>query len=122
MTKAELIERNRRFVTSVLSMLETLPHNRMYDALVRQLVRSATSIGANYRAACRAKSTADFLNKLKIVEEEADETCYFLDLLVTLRGESSKQLLEPLYREANELVAIYVASIKATRSRLSRTS
>lgn len=122
MTKAELIERNRRFVISVLAALESLPSNRMYDALVRQLVRSVTSIGANYRAACRAKSTADFLNKLKIVEEEADETCYFLDLLITLRGENSKQDFVGLYKEANELVAIYVASIKTTRSRLNQKS
>lgn len=122
MTKAELIERNRRFVISVLAALETLPHNRMYDALVRQLVRCVTSVGANYRAACRAKSTADFLNKLKIVEEEADETCYFLDLLMTLTGDKGRQTLEGLYKEANELVAIYVASIKTTRSRVGTKS
>ena len=122
MTKAELIERNRRFVISVLAALETLPHNRMYDALVRQLVRCVTSVGANYRAACRAKTTADFLNKLKIVEEEADETCYFLDLLMTLTGNKGRQTLEGLYKEANELVAIYVASIKTTRNRVGAKS
>jgi four helix bundle protein len=93
MTKEELISRNKKFALEVLKIVDTLPSNRVYDALVRQLVRSSTSVGANYRAACRAKSTADFINKLKIVEEEIDESSYFIDLLLNIdKGENKERL------------------------------
>lgn len=115
MTKEELIERDKKFVIQVLRTLEVLPKDRIYDALVRQLVRSSTSIGANYRAACRAKSTADFVNKLKIVEEEADETVYFLEIIYAIDNGEHKERIELLIKEANELVSIYVASLKTMR-------
>jgi four helix bundle protein len=118
MTKAELITRNRKFAIDVLTTIELLPSNRIYDALVRQLVRSSTSVGANYRAACRAKSTKNFVNKLKIVEEEADESSYFLDLLQELDKGKNKERLNSLLGESNELVAIYVASLKTMREKL----
>ncbi|HWA34430.1 MAG TPA: four helix bundle protein [Cyclobacteriaceae bacterium] len=117
MTKEDLIERNKKFVKEVLNMCDVLASNRVYDALVRQLVRSSTSVGANYRAACRGKSTADFINKLKIVEEEADESSYFLDLLADLDSGKNKDKLKVLLKESNELVAIYVASIKTMRAK-----
>jgi four helix bundle protein len=85
---------------------------------VRQLVRSSTSVGANYRAACRAKSTADFINKLKIVEEEIDESSYFIDLLLEIDKGENKERLNMILTEANQLVAIYVASIKTMRIKL----
>ena len=116
MNKEELIKRNKRFVIEVLQLIELLPSNRVYDAIVRQLVRSSTSIGANYRAACRAKSTADFINKLKIVEEEVDETEYFLDVLLEIDKGKFKERIEPLLKEVKELVAIYVASLKTVRA------
>lgn len=119
MTKEELIERNRKFVIEVLATIELLPSNRIYDALVRQLVRSSTSVGANYRAACRAKSTKDFINKLKIVEEEADESSYFLDVLREIDKGKNKKKLSDLLVESNQLVAIYVASLKTMRGKLS---
>ncbi len=98
--------------------IELLPSNRVYDALVRQLVRSSTSVGANYRAACRAKSTKDFINKLKIVEEEADESSYFLDLLREIDKGKNKEKLGSLLEESNQLVSIYVASLKTMREKL----
>ena len=79
-----------------------------------QALRSATSVGANYRAACRARSTAEFLAKMGIVEEEADETCYWLDLLGDA-GIVKAELLSPLRTESDEIVAMVVASIKTAR-------
>jgi four helix bundle protein len=118
MTKEELILRNKKFALDVLRIVNVLPSNRVYDALVRQLVRSSTSVGANYRAACRAKSTADFVNKLKIVEEEIDESSYFIDLLMEIDNGENKEKLNMILIEANQLVSIYVASIKTMRLKL----
>lgn len=102
----------------VLTTADTLPSNRIYDSLVRQIVRSSSSVGANYRAACRAKSTADFINKLKIVEEEADETSFFLDLLHDLDSGKNIEKLNQLLIESNELVSIYSASIITMKKKL----
>jgi four helix bundle protein len=118
MTKEELVARNKSFALEVLRIVNVLPSNRVYDALVRQLVRSSTSVGANYRAACRAKSTADFINKLKTVEEEIDESSYFIDLLLEIDKGENKERLNMILTEANQLVAIYVASIKTMRIKL----
>jgi four helix bundle protein len=117
MTKQELIARNRKFAIEVLLTIDLLPSNRIYDALSRQLVRSSTSVGANYRAACRAKSTRDFVNKLKIVEEEVDESS-FLDLLSEIDKGKNKEKLGSLLNEANQLTSIYVASLKTMRQKL----
>ncbi len=86
--------------------------------LGRQLLRSGSSVGANYRAACRAKSSSDFIHKLKIVEEECDETIYWMELLVAA-GCLPQRRLESLLREADELLAIVVSSIKTVRARQS---
>ena len=118
MTKEELISRNKKFAIEVLKIVSLLPSNRVHDALVRQLVRSSTSVGANYRAACRAKSTADFINKLKIVEEEADESSYFLDLLSEIDIGKNKEGLNSLLAESNQLVSIYVSSLKTMREKV----
>jgi four helix bundle protein len=117
MTREELIARNRKFAVSVLKLIEILPTNRTYDALARQLVRCATSVGANYRAACRGKSHADFLNKIKIVEEEADESLYFLDLIMEVENGKYKSVIQPIFDEANQLVSIYVATLKTLRNK-----
>ncbi len=98
--------------------MELLPNNRMYDGLVRQLVRCSSSVGANYRAACRAKSTADFINKLKIVEEEADETSYWLDLLESMDNGKNKEMIQVLLKESNELVSIYSASLITIKNKV----
>ena len=82
-----------------------------------QLIDSSSSVAANYRAVCRGKSTKDFINKLKIVQEEADESCFWLEFIDDLNVHPDKEELHKLYREANELTAIFTASIKtATRN------
>jgi len=101
--------------------MELLPSNRMYDGVIRQLVRSSSSVGANYRAACRAKSTADFINKLKIVEEEADETSYWLDLLESMDNGKNKESIQGLLKESNELVSIYSASLITIKNKVSNS-
>lgn len=106
-----MIKRQRQYVLNILRMIEELPSGYTYGVIGRQLTRCSTSVGANYRAACRAKSSADFINKLKIVEEEADECLYFMDLLTELNG-TNLQLLKELMKEGDEILAIVVASIK----------
>ncbi len=81
MDEKEFKQRTKKLALRIMSLVETLPNTRSADVLSRQIIRSATSIGANYRAACRAKSASDMITKLKIVEEEADETIYWLELL-----------------------------------------
>jgi four helix bundle protein len=110
-----LKDRTKTFAISVLKYLEKLPYKNPYIAINNQLTRCSMSVGANYRAASRAKSTADFINKLKIVEEECDETMYFLEILMTLIP-NDKTELEIIYKEANELLSITVASIKTVRN------
>ena len=85
---------------------------------MNQLIRSSSSVGANYRAANRAKSDKDFINKLKIVEEETDESMYWLELFIEISEVNHKEI-NRLILEANELLAITVASIKTTRKRIS---
>ena len=97
-------------------MVETLPRNRTAEVLGRQLLRAGTSVGANHRAACRGKSTSDVVAKLSIVEEEADESIYRIELLVEA-GLVAPNGADVLKKAANELLAMKVASIKTLRSR-----
>ena len=107
-------ERTKKFGLAVIRLTDSLPKTRSADIIARQIIRSATSVGANYRAACRAKSTPDMINKLKIVEEEADEALYWLELL---QETSPSPEILVLAREGNELLAMTVASLKTLRSR-----
>ena len=91
-----------------------LSENRIGRIIGNQLLRSGTSVGANYRAACCSKSARDFINKLKIVEEEADETTYWLELLEE-SGLKSSEDLKQIKSEAHELISIFVAAIKTTK-------
>jgi four helix bundle protein len=97
-------------------LVESLPRKAAPDILGKQLLRSATSVGANYRAACRAKSIADMINKLSIVKEEADESLYWLELLAEADFVKEARLLE-LKKDFDEVVAMIVASIKTLRSK-----
>ena len=101
----------------MVDLLGVLPKTMVNSVFARQLLRCASSVGANYRAACRAKSNADFINKLKIVEEEADESIYFLELIEYVDNGSNKRQIEKLLIEANELLSIFVASIKTIKSK-----
>jgi four helix bundle protein len=118
MNEAVFKQRTKRFALDSIILIQGLPRTNIADVIGRQLLRSATSIGANYRAACRAKSPADMLNKLKIVEEEGDESVYWLELLAE-SGIMSDEATELLRREGNEIVAMIVASIKTIRTRSS---
>ncbi len=120
MTKDELKQRTRRFALDVMRLVDSLARTRATEVLGRQLLRSGTSVGANYRAACRAKSLADFISKMGIVEEEADESIYWIELLVE-SGSVPADGVEALLQEANELLAITVASIKTARLAKQRT-
>jgi four helix bundle protein len=100
-------------------LIQDLPVNRINFRYCDQLVRCFSSPGANYRAACRAKSTRDFINKLKIVEEELDESIYFLELLQYFNPKFEKRFV-PIIKEADELLAITVASLKTSREKLNR--
>ena len=114
MGNIDLKERTKSFALMVIKMVEALPNGRTADILGRQLLGAGTSVGANYRAACRAKSTADFISKLGIVEEEADETIYWMELLIEA-GLVRKDDLAPLLDEADQILAITVSSIKTAR-------
>jgi four helix bundle protein len=114
MEKSTFKERTKIFALKIIKVVETLPRGRTADILARQLLRSGTSFGANYRSACRAKSTADFISKMGIVEEETDETMYWMELLVEcglVRKDDVTQLLD----EANQILAITISSIKTAR-------
>ncbi len=108
--------RTRQLALQVIALVSSLPACKAADVLGKQLLRSGTSIGADYRAACRGRSAADVLNKLGIVEEEADETIYWMELLLESNLISAAQA-QPLLRETNEITAMTVASIKTLRSR-----
>ena len=116
LNKDELKARTKRFALDVMRQVECLPKDRTADILKRQLMRSGTSVGANYRSACRAKSTADCIAKLGIVEEEADETLFWLELLIESKL-IQKENVESLVKEANEILAITVSSIKTAKLR-----
>jgi four helix bundle protein len=118
-SKAELLVRTKSFSLRILRLVDHLPRTMSGRALGSQLVRCGTSIGANYRAACRSRSRAEFAAKLGIVAEEADETVYWLELLRDADLLSEAKLSE-LLREANELTAIFTAG-RRTSSR-SQTS
>ena len=120
-TEDEFKERTKTIALRVIRLVEALPSSGAAGVIGRQLLRSATAVGANYRAACRAKSTADLIAKLGIVEEEADECLYWMELLV----ESSlvpETKLKSLMSEVNEIVAMTVQSIKTLRTRSPKPS
>jgi four helix bundle protein len=114
MTPDEMKARTKAFALRVIKIVDSLPGTTSARVLGGQLVRCGTSVGANYRAVRRAKSSRDFINKLKIVEEEADESVYWLELIAE-SGMIKPQRLAEITREANEITAIIVATIKRAR-------
>ena len=117
----DLKNRTFEFAVAVGKLIENLPNNNLNRAYSGQLIRSSSSVGANYRAAKRAKSDADFINKLKIVEEEADESVYFLELMLVFNPGLEEQI-SVLIKEGVALIKIFVASIKTARSNLNKNS
>ncbi len=110
MDKAEFKKRTKSFAIDVALFCRTLPYDFVIKHYIAQLIRCSSSVGANYRAACLAKSKADFINKMRIVEEEADESMYFLELIYELHNDK-KEVVKTLHTEANALLAITVSSI-----------
>jgi four helix bundle protein len=108
--------RTKQLALRVIRLVESLPMTKTAEVIGKQLLRSATSIGANYRSSCRAKSTADLIAKLSIVEEETDETLYWLELLIE-SGLVEPDKLKNLMQETNEILAMTVASIKTLRQK-----
>jgi four helix bundle protein len=115
MNADEMKQRTRAFALRVIRLVEALPKTKTADVVGKQLLRCGTSVGANYRASCRAKSPADFIAKMGIVEEEADETIYWIEMLIE-SGLIEKDRVAGLLDEANQIVAIVVSSIKTARS------
>jgi four helix bundle protein len=111
-------KRTKQLALRFIKVVEVLPKSRTADVIGRQLLRSGTSIGANYRAACRGKSTADVIAKLRIVEEEADESAYWMELLIE-SGLVHEARLSELLKETNEIVAMTVASVRTLQKRVS---
>jgi four helix bundle protein len=114
-SKNDLKVRTRDFALRVIRLCSVLPPNGPGDVVSRQLVRSGTSVGAQYREAHRARSNAEFISKLECVTQELDETIYWLELLVGAKFMTVAKLV-PLQREANELMSIFVASIKTAKN------
>lgn len=114
MTPEELKKRTKQFALRVIKLYKSLPKGKEVEVVGTQLLRSATSVGANYRAACRARSVADFISKITIVEEEADESAYWIELLME-SAIMKKELLNEILKEATELTAIFTASGNAAK-------
>ncbi|MDR2229025.1 MAG: four helix bundle protein [Flavobacteriaceae bacterium] len=115
MKEFDLKIRTQQYAINMLFFLETLPQKYSYTAFTNQLTRASLSVGANYRAAQRAKSNADFINKLKIVEEEADECLYFLEVLKSFNSNYSDKI-SILHQEGEEILKIIVTIINKARN------
>lgn len=120
--KTDLQSRSKKFALAIIKITEHLPNNRVGWTFTDQIVRSATSVAANYRAVCRAKSDKDFISKMETVIKEADETLFWLEMI-----EESKIMIDDfglmnLKKECNELVSIFVASVKTVKNRLNPKS
>ena len=114
MTEDDLKKRTKQFALRVMTLAHALPKSPVGGIIARQMIRSGTSVGANYRAACRARSKAEFIAKLGTVAEEADESAYWLELV--MEGKLlNPNLVQALYDEANQLTAIVTSSIKSSK-------
>jgi len=111
MNEQEFKQRTKELALRVIKLVSSLPKKTVSEVIGKQLIRSGTSVGANYRAACRARSTADLIAKLRIVEEEADECLYWMELIVEAKLVDVANL-RSIMSETNEILAMTVASIK----------
>jgi len=114
MKENNLKERTKNFALRIINLTNSLPSNRLGNVIGNQLLRSGTSVGANYNSACRGRSRAEFLSKLGIVIEEADESIFWLELIIESKL-VKEVLVRPLLVEANEILAIMIASVKKTK-------
>jgi len=120
MTSNDLKKRTLKFGVDIAGFCKLIYSDSLLKAYANQLIRASSSVGANYRAACRAKSGKDFINKLKIVEEECDECMFFLELIKELKP-NSESSIDPILKEGNEILSIIVASIRTARKSLTQS-
>src|SRR5436190_17389888 len=120
MNEREMIARTKQVALRIMKLVGALPKSIQGRAIASQLMRSGTSVAANYRAACRSRSKAEFIAKLGTVEEEADETAFWLELIIEGSLLTAAQI-QPLLREAGEIVAITAASKKTASAALARS-
>jgi four helix bundle protein len=118
MNAEDLKKRTKQFGLQIINLTDSLPSKRSANVIGNQLIRSGTSVGANYRSACRARSKPDFISKASISIEEADESLYWMELLVE-SGLMPEKELSALMKEGDEIVAILTASVKTARANLS---
>jgi four helix bundle protein len=118
MNKDEMVQRTKEFAIRVVKLYRSLPASKDAQIIGLQVFRSGTSVGANYRAACRGRSRPDFISKLGIALEEVDESLYWMELLIETKIISAERL-QPLMSEANEITAILVTTIKSARQKKS---
>ncbi len=115
MNREEMKGRTKRYANRIVRLCSALPKSWIARILGGQLLRAGTSVGANYRAVCRAKSNADFINKLRVVEEECDESLFWMELLIENNFVKASRLSK-LMQEGNEILSIVVASAKTART------
>lgn len=114
MTEKDLKIRTKKFAVDILNFVDKLPNRRSANIIGNQLGRSASSVAANYRAACRGRSHAEFIAKIGIVEEEADESTFWLDIIPDTKN-AAREDVEPILNEARELTAIFTAASKTAK-------
>ena len=117
MTTNELKLRTKNFSLMVIDLVEKLPNSISVKVIANQIVKSGTSVGANYRAVCRARSDKEFVSKMNIVLEEADETLFWIEIIIAKQWMSNPEL-EAIWKEGNELTAIFVSSLKTVNDRI----
>jgi four helix bundle protein len=115
MNKEELKARTKRFALAIIKLVNELPNNKAGNTIGGQLIRSGTSVASNYRSACRARSSADFISKITVVEEECDESLFWLELIEESGILKNNESTIVLKKEANELTAIFTATGKTSR-------
>jgi len=119
MTPERMKQRTKSFGLGVLRLVDQLSKTRPADPIARQLLRAGTSVGANYRAACRSRTDGDFLARMGVVEEEADEALYWVELLLEA-GLTTAQRTAVLVQEGNETLSMVMASINTVKSRMGK--
>ena len=119
--KNDLKDRTKNFSLQIINLVELLPKNLAASIIAKQLIRSATSVGANYRAVCRARSDKEFIAKMNIVLEEADVSCFWLELIFE-KNWLNKDIIIPILKESNELTAIFVSTLKTINTRINKPS
>ena len=121
MTTDEMKMRTKKFSLMIIDLVEKMPNTNVIRSITNQIVRSGTSVGANYRAVCRARSDREFVAKMNIVLEEADETLFWLEIIKEKMW-ITKSELEMIWKEGNELTAIFVSSLKTVNNRINNKS